>query len=98
MFDNEEFDELFEQDPIDEIRLQDLYQEQVRISMEYAWSTIESTSIDVWVRSLPISSDRKQTILQNMMDWFEEREEYEKCIILKRGFRFIDEISSTSVD
>jgi hypothetical protein len=91
MFDNdEEFNELFEQDPIDEIRLQALYQEQVRISMEYAWSTIEGTAIDVWVRSLPISSDRKRRILENMMEHFQECEEYEKCIILKNGLRFVD--------
>jgi hypothetical protein len=87
MFDNDEFEE---SNFTDEVLMKAIREERVRMSMEYAWSKIEETAIDVWVRSLPLDSDGKRTHLKNLIEFFQEREEYEKCAVIQKGFRFCD--------
>ena len=95
MFDNEDdfLNEMNEQDPIDKIRLEEQFQEELVKSMRFAYSMIEEMGVERWMRSIPIAKDRKVTILSNMLKWHEEQEEFEKCVILKKG---LDTVKASS--
>ena len=87
MFDNEDdfLNEMNETDPISQIQLDAIWQEEIGKSMRFAFSMIEEMGIERWMTSLPQEKERQITILSNMLQWHEEREEYEKCVILKKG-------------
>ena len=76
-------------DPVEAAKLQELYEEEIENSMREALHMIESMGIENWIRSnrIPMTSDRKKKILENMITWFSapEREEYETAAILKKG-------------
>jgi hypothetical protein len=95
MFDDEDdfLNEMNEQDPIDKIRLEEIWQEEIIKSMNFAYGMIEEMGIETWMTSLPIERDRKITILSNMLQWHEDQEEFEKCAILKKG---LDTIKNNS--
>jgi hypothetical protein len=78
-------------DPVDSERLKSIWESELEKSMRFAYSMIEEMGIKRWTESIPISKERKITILNNMLDWHVNREEYEKCSIIKKG---LDEISS----
>ena len=87
MFENEDdfLNEMNEQDPIDQIKLEQQFQEELVKSMRFAFNMIEEMGIETWMKTLPMAKDRKITILSNMLRWHEEQEEFEKCVILKKG-------------
>ena len=95
MFDNEDdfLNEMNEQDPIDKIRLEEIWQEELIKSMRFAYDMIEEMGIETWMTSLPIERDRQITILSNMLQWHEDREEFEKCVVLKKG---LDTVKASS--
>jgi hypothetical protein len=95
MFDNEDdfLNEMNEQDPIDQIKLEEQFQEELVKSMRFAFSMIEEMGIETWMKSLPMAKDRQITILSNMLQWHEDQEEFEKCIILKKG---LDTVKASS--
>jgi hypothetical protein len=91
MFDNEDdfLNEMNETDPINQIQLDAIWQEEIGKSMRFAFSMIEEMGIERWMTSLPQEKERQITILSNMLQWHEEREEYEKCVILKNGLDIV---------
>jgi len=94
MFNDEDdfLNEMNEQDPIDQIRLEEQFQEELVKSMRFAYSMIEEMGVERWMKSIPIAKNRKVTILTNMLKWHEEREEFEKCVVLKKG---LDHVKSS---
>lgn len=82
---NEENEFEYEENQMDEIRLQELYEKSLENSMRLAYSTIEDLGMEDWLQSIPMSKERKIKILSNMIHWYEIREEYEKCAILLEG-------------
>ena len=77
-------------DDINELDLAKIIEEGIEYSMNYAWKTIEEMSIDIWCKSIPFPSDRKVRILNNMINWFSDREEYEKCATLLKGVKYLE--------
>lgn len=85
MFNEEEDEFNLDNDPMDEFNLKSLYDESLKRSMEFAYSTIEEMGMELWLKSIPMNQERKLKILTNMIDWYEKREEYEKCSVLLKG-------------
>lgn len=79
--------EMNESDPMSEIRMRELYDESIEKSMKYAYSAIEELGMERWINTVPMASDRKLRILENMLKWHEEREEFEKCAVLVKGVK-----------
>lgn len=77
--------EMNEQDPVDKIRLEQIWQQELEKSMRFAYDMIVEMGVERWSESIPIAKNRKVVILENMLKWHEEREEYEKCSVLKKG-------------
>lgn len=85
-----EEDEKFEEDlndPLLQAELQEIYEEEMSRSMEWAYQAIHEMSFDRWTSVVPLERERKRRIIENMIHWFEEREEYERCAFLHRGLR-----------
>lgn len=86
----EEFEEFAneELDPVEEIKLRELYDKEMEDSMRTAFRFIEEIGIDSFIQEgTEVSPERKLRILRNMVDWFAhpDREEYEKAAILQSG-------------
>ena len=79
--------EMNESDPMNEIRLKEIYDKSIEQSMKYAYSAIEELGMERWINTVPMAPDRKIRILENMLRWHEEREEFEKCAVLVKGVR-----------
>jgi hypothetical protein len=79
--------EMNESDPMNEIRLKEIYDKSIEQSMKYAYSAIEELGMERWINTVPMAADRKLRILENMLRWHEEREEFEKCAVLVKGVR-----------
>ena len=92
MFDNEDdfFNEMNSIDPVDEAKLKEMWESELETSMRFAYSMIEEMGVDRWMSSIPFAKERKLTILNNMLDWHVNREEYEKCVIIKNGIDTIN--------
>ena len=57
-----------------------------RETIEEAYRFIEEVGILFWIRQdMYIKNTRKLKILDNMIDFFTEKEEYEKCAYLHKG-------------
>jgi hypothetical protein len=86
---NDDFDD-FENDldPVEKVKLEELHEKEVENAMREAYRFIEELGDEKWIRSnqVLLTSERKKTILTNMIDWFAkpEREEYEKSSKLKQ--------------
>ena len=85
-YDEEAFMDPDMSDPLKPLNTQD----EMDLSMQFAYSMIEEVGIENWVNILPIESRRKLTILNNMIRWYQEREEYERCAYLLKGTHLID--------
>jgi hypothetical protein len=87
MFNNEDdfLNDMNDPDPIDEIRIRELWEKSIETSMNFAYSAIEEMGMDTWLNTVPMNSERKLRILTNMLDWHEKREEFEKCAIIIKG-------------
>lgn len=79
--------EMNESDPMNEIRMRELYDKSIEQSMKYAYSAIEEMGMERWISVVPMAPDRKLRILENMLRWHEEREEFEKCAVLVKGVK-----------
>lgn len=68
--------------------LEELIQLILEQSMVNAMETIEELGIDMWLSDeVPMSIERKCSIMEKMMDWFEEREQYERCALLRDALK-----------
>ncbi len=76
-------------DPLIQAELQELYEEEMARSMEWAYHAIHEMSFERWMAVVPFSPERKKTIVENMIHWFSEREEFEKCAFLHKGMQSI---------
>lgn len=84
--DEEDFlDDMNSIDPVEESRLKAVWESELEKSMRFAYSMIEEMGVTRWADSIPITKERKLVILNNMLDWHVNREEYEKCTIIKQG-------------
>ncbi len=60
-------------------------------AMREAYNFIEEVGILFWVRrDMYIKNDRKTNILNSMISYFSEIEEYEKCAYLVKGLKAIE--------
>jgi hypothetical protein len=84
------FDE--EDDIIDDNELQEIMDQIVENSMRSAFETIEELGSEGWVKEKSISAERKLRITKRMVEWFEEREEFEKCAVLMRSIKQLEEL------
>ena len=82
------FDE--EDDILDAGSLQEIMDRVVENSMRNAYATIEEMGMEGWLDEVPISRDRKLKIMQRMIQWFEDKEEFEKCAFLLKGVRQLE--------
>jgi|NOAtaT_7_FD_contig_31_3959064_length_833_multi_6_in_0_out_0_2 hypothetical protein len=85
------FNDMNSVDPVDSAMLREIWEAELEKSMRFAFSMIEEMGVDRWATSIPFNKERKLRILDNMLDWHVQREEYEKCSILKKG---IDKLQS----
>ena len=95
--DNYEADDFMQSDPNDPLykaQLEEIMEEGLNMSMNYAWETIEQISIDRWCKTIPFAPERKIKILNNMITWFSDREEYEKCAVLAKGVNILQSENS----
>lgn len=74
----------------EEAELREIFEAELEFSMRTAYDTICSMGLDQWILKTPINSDRKKTILRNMVKWYEIREEYERCSYLQKGIEIIN--------
>lgn len=72
--------------------IQDLMDIAIETSMLYIWDTIEEVGISTWIKSTPVSQEMKISVLDKMRIWFEAREEFEKCSLLKKGIESLESI------
>jgi hypothetical protein len=70
-------------------KLEELWQVELEKSMLEAFTQIETMGIEQWITDFAWSFDRKKTVLTNMLQWYEEREEYERCALLHKGLNII---------
>jgi hypothetical protein len=93
MFDNDEFDMPEELDPVDKIKMEEQYNEEIERSMRYAYDLIHKMGVIDWARLIQFSEEKKIRILENMITWHAhpDREEYEKAAELKRGLDTLKE-------
>ena len=88
MFDNEDDDD---QDFLgsffneDEIRV--IIEREKARSMEYAIDMLKELGIKGWYKSLPYS-DKLERILTNMLNYFLELEEFEKCALIRDAINY----------
>ena len=60
-------------------------------AMREAYNFIEEVGILFWVRrDMYVKNDRKTNILNSMISYFSEIEEYEKCAYLVKGLKAIE--------
>ena len=76
-------------DPLINAEMQELYEIEMAKSIKFAYTMILTVGIENWVNVLPIEGTRKLTILNNMIRWYSEREEYERCAYLLKGTHLI---------
>ncbi len=80
----------FENDPIENARLQEFMDKLVDTSVRSAYKTIEEMGMETWLEEIPISNERKLKIMRRMIQWFEKTEEFEKCAFLLKGIRQLE--------
>jgi len=80
-------------DELENIRNEAEYRQQVELELEFsmrkAYSVIEEMGWSDWNRRVHMPTERKRTIVQNMLKWHEEREEYERCSFIQEGLRLL---------
>lgn len=81
--------EIPDDDPLKEIQSREDYLDNIEVSMNYVYDLIERVNIEKWINYAPIQREKKKIILENMISWFESKEEYEKCVVLQTGLKFL---------
>jgi hypothetical protein len=83
----------------DNWEIQNLYDEEewkkiqeleLEFSMRKAFSMIEEMGWTNWIRQVSMETARKRTIVENMLKWHVEREEYERCSFIQEGLHLLD--------
>ena len=69
------------------------FQEKMRAeSMAEAYRFINEVGILFWIRKdMYVKNSRKLNILQKMIEYFQDLEEYEKCAYLMKGVRVLND-------
>jgi hypothetical protein len=83
--DFEDFDEVSNQ------FINEMIERELERSMRYALETIEGMGPVNWSNYVTFSDERKIIILENMIKWFEAREEYEACALLVKTIKVVNE-------
>lgn len=81
-----------EDDFIDDNTLQAIMDQVIENSMRSAFETIEELGAEGWVAESSLSPARKLRITKRMVAWFEAREEFEKCAVLMRSVKLLEEL------
>ena len=85
-FGDEFGDEFNELDPEFNDNMQEFHKKMHNESMTEAYRFIKDVGILFWVRNdMYVKKSRKLKILNNMVSYFQELEEYEKCAYLMKG-------------
>jgi len=64
-------------------------------AMNEAYNFIHDVGILFWIRrDMYVENNRKTSILNKMVQYFEEREEFEKCAYLMKGVKALKETKS----
>jgi len=85
-FGDEFGDEFNELDPEFNDNMQEFHKKMHNESMYEAYRFIKDVGILFWVRNdMYVKKSRKLKILNNMVSYFQELEEYEKCAYLMKG-------------
>jgi hypothetical protein len=86
----------YEQDPLENSMLQEMYEAEIEHSMRWSYKRIQSMGIDNWFKVFPYDAQKKVRIVENMMLWFAhpDREEYEKAAFLREA---LDRVKSNLV-
>jgi hypothetical protein len=69
----------------DEAEWKKIQELELEFSMRRAYSMIEEMGWTNWIERVNMEEERKRTIVQNMLKWHLEREEYERCSFLQEG-------------
>ena len=74
-----------------------IFEERMRSeAMKEAYRFISDVGILFWIRKdMYVKNSRKLNILEKMIQYFQELEEYEKCAYLMKGIRAIKEHESS---
>jgi hypothetical protein len=89
--------EEYNQDPLENSMLREMYEAEMEHSMRWSYKRIQSMGIDNWFKIFPYDTDKKIRIVENMMLWFADpsREEYEKSAFLREALDRIQSITMT---
>ena len=70
----------------------DRAERELEASMRFGYAVISDMGIESWIAEVGFSQEKMKRILQNMIKWHSDpvREEYEKCIFLKRGLDMLE--------
>lgn len=80
----------FNNDPVEEQRLQEFVNQLIEISIRSAYETIDQMGMETWIDEIPLSRQRKLKIMNRMIQFFELVEEFEKCAFLLKGVRQLE--------
>lgn len=73
-------------------RMQEFHDKMRAESMAEAYRFINEVGILFWIRKdMYVKNSRKLNILNKMVLYFQELEEYEKCAYLMKGIRILEE-------
>ena len=87
----------FEEDGFQE-RMKDFHDKMRAESMAEAYRFINEVGILFWIRKdMYVKNSRKLNILNKMVIYFQELEEYEKCAYLMKGIRTLDSKQNETV-
>ena len=73
----------------DEAEFREIAEIELEFSMRAAYEQIYNMGWETWNLKVPFSVDRKKVIMQNMLKWHEERDEFEKCSFIQKGLHII---------
>ena len=87
----EDFELPEEMDPMELAEQKAAYEAEIERAMIDGWNRIASMGINDFVEKVPMTFEKKKTILTNMMEWYAspDREEYEKAAILRDGLKMV---------
>jgi hypothetical protein len=79
-------------------RMRDFHDKMRAESMAEAYRFINEVGILFWIRKdMYVKNSRKLNILNKMVIYFQELEEYEKCAYLMKGIRTLDSKQNETV-
>jgi hypothetical protein len=83
--------ENYDQDPLENSMLQEMFEAEISHSMRWTYERISKMGISKWFEIFPYEKKRKIKIIENMMLWFADpqREEYEKSAYLRNALNYV---------